>query len=429
VKIRGEAREFSTGAAEVMTVIETDETCQVSPVDQEDTLKLSIIIPTKEEEPNVVPLLRRLDRALAGIESEIIFVDDSDDGTTQLLASLVKQHPDRYMLRHRYPGQRWDGLAGAVVEGLRLARGTYVIIIDADLQHPPELVPFMIVHAQSSGADVVIASRYIAGGSAEGLGSGYRRLVSHLTRWLARTLFVERLWKVHDPLGGFFLFRYKILQGVELRPIGYKILLEILMRTSWQGLQEIPYQFEKRASGTTKANLQQGLLFLRHLVRLFKDLPSAGRLWKFLAVGSSGVVVNLVIVWLLGVLLGLNRPIAWGGGLETSVISNFLLNRSITWRDRRGSGFRGLLAEGLRYHQAAYLALATNAATFWTLSWVGAPLIPVTLTAIAVGFTVNFTVCNRFVFVSRRWNPFVVQEPLFRLAVRGLKVRWRSSKL
>ncbi|MFQ6026495.1 MAG: GtrA family protein [Dehalococcoidia bacterium] len=363
---------------------------------------LSIIIPTKEESENVTPLLRRLESALQGIDSEFIFVDDSDDDTPRVIGALSQQKPEQVILCHRSGAERQGGLSGAIIDGLKLAQGSYVAVIDADLQHPPELLADLIHRSQSTGADVVVASRYIPGGSAEGLGSGYRKAVSHATRWFSRLLFHNRIWGVKDPLAGFFLFRRSLLEGVELRPIGYKILLEILMRTPWQSVEEVPYRFESRSNGVTKATLKQGLTFFKHATRLFREIPHAGRLWKFLAVGGSGAVIYLALLSLLNLSLGLDKWLAWVIAVEAAVTSNFLLNRSITWQDRKGNNISGLLSDYFRYHGSTGLALLLNAATFWTLSWVGIPVVVAALLAVAVASLTNFIGIDQWVFTGRR---------------------------
>jgi dolichol-phosphate mannosyltransferase len=141
-------------------------------------------------------------------------------------------------------------------------------VLDADLQHPPSRIPDLLAAARGQAADVVVASRYVPGGSASGLDGPLRRLVSRGLKDLSRLVFPRRLAGISDPLGGFFLVRRSVVQDVDLRPIGYKILLEILVRGRWRRAQEVPYRFEPRRQGQSKADLRQGLTFLRHLAGL-----------------------------------------------------------------------------------------------------------------------------------------------------------------
>jgi dolichol-phosphate mannosyltransferase len=151
------------------------------------------------------------------------------------------------------------------------AYGSYVCVLDADLQHPPARIPEMLATARSTGADIVIASRYIPGGSAGGLGGPLRKFYSRGLKLLSQMVFPRRLAGISDPLGGYFLLRRSVVQGTNLRPLGYKILLEILVRCQWQRVSEVPYRFELRQHGDSKANIRQGLQFLQHLAILVWD--------------------------------------------------------------------------------------------------------------------------------------------------------------
>lgn len=200
---------------------------------------LSLIIPTFNERGNVEPLLGEIRTALVGLAWDVLFVDDSTDGTDALIARLATADP-RIRLVHRTENR--EGLAGAVVEGLPLANGTYICVLDADLQHPPARIPALLAEARARNADIVIASRYVPGGSMGGLDSPFRRLVSRGLAILSRAAFPRRLMGISDPLTGFFLVRQSVLRGVVLRPIGYKILLEILVRCRWRRVAEVAYQ-------------------------------------------------------------------------------------------------------------------------------------------------------------------------------------------
>jgi len=225
-------------------------------------VEVSLVIPTFNERANISPLLGELDAALSGIAWEALFVDDSTDGTDRIIATHAESD-DRVRLLHR-PANH-GGLAGAVVDGLAQIRGIYVCVLDADLQHPPSNVADLIAEARRTNADVVIASRYLPGGSTGGLDGPLRQFYSRGLRLLSRTIFPHRLASISDPLGGFFLVRQSVVQAVGLRPIGYKILLEILIRCPWQASSEVAYTFQPRRHGDSKADFNQGLRFLQHL--------------------------------------------------------------------------------------------------------------------------------------------------------------------
>ncbi|HEX6796372.1 MAG TPA: glycosyltransferase [Ktedonobacterales bacterium] len=230
---------------------------------------LSLVVPTRNERDNVAPLARRVAAALAAVEYELIFVDDSDDETPAAIRRVMAADPCARLL-HREPRQREGGLSSAVVAGIRQARGAFVAVLDGDLQHPPELLPQLLAAGQDS--DIVVASRYVPGGGSGGLDGFTRQLVSRGSKLAAQALFA-RVRTCTDPMSGFFLFRREVVAGVDLRPVGFKILLEILVRGRWSRLTEIPYQFDARESGESKAGLDQGVAYLRHL----RDLRLRGR--------------------------------------------------------------------------------------------------------------------------------------------------------
>lgn len=260
---------------------------------------MSIVVPTKNEHDNIWPLLESLHNALHNLHVEVIFVDDSDDDTPEIIKDATKAMSSsqfRILLEHRSSGEaRSGGLATAVVLGMNKAQANYVAVIDADLQHPPAMLQVFYEQAVMQEADVVIASRYIQGGSFQGLDGAERRLISVGLKWVAKLLFPERLLRISDPLGGFFLLRRSLLQDVSLRPIGYKILLEILLRCPWQQVLEVPYHFQARAHGESKANMQQGLQALQHMQRLWLEVPAAGRIWKIGIVLLFNILIALLL--------------------------------------------------------------------------------------------------------------------------------------
>jgi serine/threonine protein kinase/glycosyltransferase involved in cell wall biosynthesis len=251
---------------------------------QPSSYDLTVVIPTRNERDNIMPLLHELQESLDGMKAEIIFVDDSDDDTPTIItgASVAMSTSMFHVhVEHRQPGTaRAGGLATAVVYGMNRAQAEFVAVIDADLQHPPKQLHVFYDQAAMHNADLVIASRYIKGGSYQGLAGVGRRFISVGMKWTAKFLFPGQLRRISDPLGGFFLLRRSLLADVSLRPIGYKILLELLIRCPWQHVLEIPYHFQARAHGQSKATMQQGLLALQHMLRLWREVPAAGRIWK-----------------------------------------------------------------------------------------------------------------------------------------------------
>jgi dolichol-phosphate mannosyltransferase len=228
---------------------------------------VSLIVPTRNEAGNISELLVRLSRLPEGVLGEVIFVDDSDDDTPAAIAYLGPSVDFDVDVVHREPGHRTGGLSGAVLEGFRRARGEWMAVMDADLQHPPEALADLFTATRSEGADIVCATRNAGGGGRDGLGAA-RDLISKSFTTFARRAFPRRLHGVSDPMSGFFLVRRAVVAVEALRPTGFKILLEILVRTPGLRRAEVAYEFAPRHAGDSKASLREGVVYLRHLARL-----------------------------------------------------------------------------------------------------------------------------------------------------------------
>jgi dolichol-phosphate mannosyltransferase len=231
---------------------------------RDDPLALSFVIPTRNESENVRPLLSSICEAVPGSHKEVIFVDDSDDDTPAILQRAIRESDCRGAVLRRSQLTRSGGLATAVVRGFELARGSFVCTMDADLQHPASAVPMMLTAAHDTAADVIVGSRYIDGLTLNGFDGAGRFAVSAVARQFARVaLPPARL--TSDPLSGFFLVRRSVIEGRPLQPLGYKILLEVLVRGRWTKITDVAYSFHSRNAGVSKATMREGRLFLRHL--------------------------------------------------------------------------------------------------------------------------------------------------------------------
>ena len=231
--------------------------------------KLTVVIPTFNEAENIKILVERLVDELEskGIQDfEILVVDDnSPDGT----CSIVKQVSSRDQRIKCILRVDEKGLASAVVEGFRHAKGSYVVVMDADLQHPPEIVPKLVRVLEEKGADIAVASRYIKGGGVAGW-SRLRLLMSRLGT-IGVKLLVDETCKTTDPLAGFFAVRKDKLNIEKLRPRGFKILIEILVQHPDLRVIDVPYVFQRRYSGESKLGADVILDFLK---QAWKSYPS-----------------------------------------------------------------------------------------------------------------------------------------------------------
>ena len=225
---------------------------------------VSVIVPTRNESGNVVPLLALLEGVLAQQDVEIIFVDDSDDGTDAVVREMVPADNRDIVLIHRERQQRTGGLGGAVVAGLRAACAPWACVMDADLQHPPALIADLFDRAERGDVDVVVASRFCEGGGADEFGP-LRRMLSRLSRLAAERLFAKQLRGVTDPMSGFFMVRRDAVDADALRPQGFKVLLEILVRMRGLRTAEVPFVFGIRHSGESKSGAKEGARYLKQL--------------------------------------------------------------------------------------------------------------------------------------------------------------------
>lgn len=314
---------------------------------------ISIIIPTYNEAAAITPLVERLHKVLSSYRYEIVFVDDdSKDGTAEKGQALSSEYPVKVMVRK---GKR--GLATAVVDGLPQVEGKIIGVMDADLQHPPEVVP-NLVKAIENGADMAIASRYVSGGGWQD-SNFLRGLISKGAIFIAH-LFLPSSRTVSDPMSGFYMFKKEGIAGVELKPRGYKILLEMLVMGRFPRVVEVPFSFESRRLGKSKLNAKQQIEYLKHIYSLMRRKGELLRFIKFCLVGGSGVIVNEGLLWLLTEFAGLYYLVSSAISIETSIITNFTLNDFFTFSDRRTRGFKDFLKRLVKFNLVSLVGLALN---------------------------------------------------------------------
>lgn len=228
--------------------------------------KLALVIPTFNEAGNILCLLDRIRAALDGMEIryELLVVDDhSRDSTAELVTAVTRTDPRvRLLVR----GER--GLSGAILHGWQHTDAEILGVIDADLQHPPELLPALLATILD-GCDVVIGSRYIRGGILDSWNPA-RQFVSSAAVWATWPL-QHRSLRAQDPLSGFFLVRRRCLEGLQFQKSGFKLLLEILIRGRIRSIREIPFTFGRRHSGRSKAGIHAALGYAALLARLYRE--------------------------------------------------------------------------------------------------------------------------------------------------------------
>jgi dolichol-phosphate mannosyltransferase len=354
---------------------------------------VSIVTPTYREALNIPGLLARVAavRESSGLDIELLIMDDSsNDGSVEAVAAaglpwarIVVRTEDR-------------GLSPAVVAGLRLAKNEVVVVMDADLSHPPEKIPEMVL-ALLGGQQFIIGSRYVPGGSTDDDWGIARWLNSRVATLLARPLTSAR-----DPMAGFFAFRRRDLERVrDLNPIGYKIGLELIVKCEFENVGEVPIHFVDRELGESKLTLKEQLLYLKHLRRLYIfKFGTWTHLAQFLAVGASGLVVNLVVLTLL-LRAGIASSVAVAAAIATSMLSNFALNRRFTftyarhgnpWKQLAGFVAASTVGAVINYAVTLWIARAVPEVSIQWAAVVG----------VASGMGFNF-LANRFVVFRERW--------------------------
>jgi dolichol-phosphate mannosyltransferase len=233
---------------------------------RERPLRLSLIIPTFNEAANVAELVRQLtellEAPLAGDYELIVVDDDSPDRTWEIAAGLRAGYPRLRVVRR--VGER--GLSTAVIRGWQAARGEVLAVIDADLQHPPEIT-LALWRAMERGADLAVASRHVAGGGVSDWAL-HRRLLSRGAQLVGLMVLPRVVGRVSDPMSGYFMVRRRALAGRTMSPLGYKILVEVLGRGEIHAIAEVGYVFRERNEGASKVTSRLYLDYVRHLLRL-----------------------------------------------------------------------------------------------------------------------------------------------------------------
>jgi dolichol-phosphate mannosyltransferase len=409
---------------------------------KERLAQLSIIIPTYNESQNILDLLASIKTILCdSFCTEIIVVDDNSPDKTGMLVedysknytnsgALAQQQYDINLNRDQSSNifikvihrPRKAGLISAILEGIRSSNGQYILVMDADFSHSPEVIPTMVHELESSDIDIVVASRYANGGSIVGW-SLKRKLISKGAVKIAK--YVLPISKeVKDPMSGFFALKRPVLRHIAIDTAGYKILLEILVKSKYAKVKEVPYTFSDRKAGKSKLDnyviwdyiksVYYLYLYGRRSVKARAQLKKVERrksalffskVGRFYTVGASGLLLNYVISILLS-----NNPVTNLGymqativGIIASNISNFFLNKVWTFEDRtfsikktlRQYGIFAAISSGGVAIQLGSLYLCVESGIQYELSL---------LTAVALASFGNFLLNKKFTFGEKVWG-------------------------
>jgi dolichol-phosphate mannosyltransferase len=367
-----------------------------NPPENVDFSRVTVVVPTYKEAENLPHLISRLGkvREAHGLDLDLIVMDDdSRDGSAELVAA----RPEKWVRLVVRTSDR--GLSPSVLDGMKRAEGDILVCMDADLSHPPEAIPQMLRKLED-GADFVIGSRYVEGGSTSDDWGFLRWLNSRVATLLARPLTSAR-----DPMAGFFAFRRStFLAGRDFNPVGYKIGLEFIVKCRCERVVEVPIHFEDRQLGKSKLTFRQQLLYIKHLRRLYNfKFGGWSQLVQFLTVGGLGTVVNLALLTLF-LHLGMREPPAVALAIVLSMFFNFLLNRRFSFGEKRREGW---LRQFVGFMSACSIGALINYAV--TLVLIGRafgwPPQLAALVGIAAATAFNFIASRYLVFRSSHIRP------------------------
>ena len=312
----------------------------------EKSNQVSIIIPTYNESQNIIQILKSIkDNLPKNITSQTIVVDDnSPDGTGKLvedyLKNIKKITDDTIEIIHR---KAKDGLGSAIMKGIQQAKGDMIVVMDSDFSHPPQIIPKLIESIKKYQYDIAVASRYIKGGKIQGW-SLKRKMMSKFATLIAKKgLGID----TKDPMSGFFAFKRNIIKELNIDAIGYKILLEIIVKTKGVNIKEIPYTFQDRELGSSKLGIKTILNYYKSVWKLYRygkplekqekrsSVKFLSKAARFYTVGASGFAVNyLVSLLFAGGISDMWYLHATVIGIIASITTNFILNKTWTFGDR-----------------------------------------------------------------------------------------------
>ncbi|MEO9307345.1 Dolichol-phosphate mannosyltransferase [Nitrosotalea sinensis] len=378
------------------------------------TKSLSIVIPTYNESKNIVKILDSLRVALTrDMNAEVIVVDDnSPDGTSKTVEEYANSKNPEYPI-HIVRRENKRGLSSAIVTGIEHAKGDAVVVMDSDMSHPPQTIPKMVEELQNPDCDIVVASRYVEGGSVSGWPFKRKLISKGATKIAQHGLGI----KIKDPMSGFFAFKKHIVNNIKFDAIGYKVLLEILVKAKDAKVKEIPYNFIDRTTGKSKLDLAVSVAYLQSVWKLYRYgksvktnerrasvhfLSKAGR---FYTVGASGLLVNYIVSFLFGaVLSNLWYLYATMIGIVFSMSTNFILNKVWTFEDRTFEPKKTLIQYGL------FLGFSGIGAVFQLLMVYGLVELRhvnysiALFLAVAVASVGNFLLNKKWTFQEKVWS-------------------------
>jgi len=378
--------------------------------------QVSIIVPTYNESQNIVEILKSIHENIPkGIYTETIVVDDnSPDGTGKIvedyISNILKIAENTINIIHR---KAKDGLSSAILNGIQNAKGDTIIVMDSDFSHPPQIIPKMIEAFKQYQCDLVVASRYISGGSIQGW-TTKRKLMSKIATIIAKKGLNV---KTKDPMSGFFAFKKNIIKELHFDALGYKFLLELLVKTKGINVKEIPYTFENRKFGSSKLDSSTIIDYFKSVWKLYKNgktktttekrssVRFLSKAARFFTVGASGFGVNYIISMLFtSGLTDFWYIHANIFGIIASISTNFILNKIWTFEDRDFSRKRTLSQYGKFSLFSSLGALVQLGMVFWLVDSHDVSYPIALILAISTAAFSNFILNKKLTFKEKLWS-------------------------
>ncbi len=378
--------------------------------------QVSIILPTYNESQNILDIIRSIHAHIPkGITTETIIVDDnSPDKTGKIVEDYIydikRLAENTISVIHR---KTKSGLSSAILNGIQNARADTIIVMDSDFSHPPQIIPKMIEAIKQYQCDLVVASRYMTGGKIKGW-TIKRRLMSKVA-----TIIAKKGLGIHtkDPMSGFFAFKKNIIKEINFDALGYKFLLELLVKTKGINIKEIPYTFEDRKYGSSKLGVTTILDYFKSIWKLYryekintsteqrKSVKFFSKAARFFTVGASGILVNYVISSLFSFgITDLWYIHANVLGIAASISTNFILNKVWTFEDRNFERKRTLVQYGKFGLFSSLGAIVQLAMMFWLVEAHEMSYPLALILAIGTAAFGNFLLNKRLTFKERLWG-------------------------
>lgn len=376
--------------------------------------QVSVIIPTFNESENICNVLKSIKEHLPKINLEAIVVDDnSPDGTGKIVEEYIKSMKNvagySISVIHR---KAKEGLSSAILDGLKNSNGDTVVVMDSDLSHPPHIIPKMLETIRQTQCDIVVASRYIKGGAIHGW-PFKRKLMSTVATTIAKKgLGIS----TDDPMSGFFAFRRIITKGIKFDAIGYKMLLELLVKTKGVKVEEIPYTFTNREFGSSKLDLSTIIDYCKSVLKLYRygrtvrkeeertSVRFLSKAARFFTVGATGLGINYLASMLFTLSSDMWYLHATLMGIIFSITSNFILNKYWTFEDRDFSTKRTLIQYGKFTGFSSIGALVQLGMVYYLVDELSVTYPVSLILAVGIAAFSNFVLNKKWTFKEKVWS-------------------------